>query len=219
MSERRDLYPGYDVLSKRNSPSWNEQTRQVIDERLAIEPETHRFFTDGEWPILKALAERMLPQPDARPMRIPVAALVDDKMHKNSGDGYRPASLPTMRDAWRRGLAALDDEAWTLHGRPFTELDGAAQDGLIRAMQEGELTGAAWQGMPSKDFFSHRVMPDLVKSYYAHPTAWSEIGFGGPASPRGYVRMDYNRRDGWEAAEAKPGREDEAYRENKRVGR
>ena len=25
------------------------------------------------------------------------------------------------------------------------------------------------------------------------PTAWSEIGWGGPASPRGYVRMDYRR--------------------------
>ena len=33
MSER---YPGYDVLAKRHSPSWNEQTRQVIDRRLAI---------------------------------------------------------------------------------------------------------------------------------------------------------------------------------------
>ena len=30
----RDLYPGYDVLSKRNTPSWNEQTRAVIDQRL-----------------------------------------------------------------------------------------------------------------------------------------------------------------------------------------
>ena len=38
------------------------------------------------------------------------------------------------------------------------------------------------------------------------PTAWSEIGWGGPASPRGYVRMDFDERDPWEAAEAKDGR-------------
>ena len=37
------------------------------------------------------------------------------------------------------------------------------------------------------------------QAYYAHPSAWNEIGFGGPASPRGYVRMDFNRRDPWEA--------------------
>jgi hypothetical protein len=57
-----------------------------------------------------------------------------------------------------------------------------------------------------------------VTCYYGHPTAWSEIGFGGPASPRGYVRMDFDRRDPWEAAEAKPGQEDAAARDNSRVG-
>ena len=30
-----DRYPGYDVLTKRDTPSWNEQTRAVIDARLA----------------------------------------------------------------------------------------------------------------------------------------------------------------------------------------
>jgi hypothetical protein len=57
-----------------------------------------------------------------------------------------------------------------------------------------------------------------VSAYYGHPTAWSEIGFGGPASPRGYVRMNFDRRDPWEAAEAKPGLEIEAARENAHVG-
>ncbi len=61
--------------------------------------------------------------------------------------------------------------------------------------------------MPSKLFFHQRILADVVKAYYAHPTAWNEIGWGGPASPRGYVRMDFDRRDPWEAAEAKPGRE------------
>ena len=56
------------------------------------------------------------------------------------------------------------------------------------------------------------------RAYYAHPTAWNEIGFGGPASPRGYVRMGFDRRDPWEAAEAKPGDEAAARRENRRVG-
>ena len=45
------------------------------------------------------------------------------------------------------------------------------------------------------------MLHDIGSAYYAHPTAWSEIGFGGPASPRGYVRMDENRRDPWEAVE------------------
>ena len=115
MSERRDLYPGYDVLSKRRTPSWNEQTRHVIDARLAIDPDGHRFFSDAEWATLQALVARIVPQPaDRRP--VPVAAMVDEKMHKNAGDGYRAASLPPMREAWQRALAALDAEAQARHG-------------------------------------------------------------------------------------------------------
>jgi hypothetical protein len=49
---------------------------------------------------------------------------------------------------------------------------------------------------------------DIVLAYYAHPSAWSEIGWGGPASPRGYVRLDFNDRDPWEAVEV--GSDDDA---------
>ena len=35
-----DRFPDYDVLAKRDTPSWNPQTRKVIDERIATaEPE------------------------------------------------------------------------------------------------------------------------------------------------------------------------------------
>ena len=32
-------------------------------------------------------------------------------------------------------------------------------------------------------------MRDLRRQFYAHPWAWNEIGFGGPAYPRGYARF------------------------------
>ena len=58
--------------------------------------------------------------------------------------------------------------------------------------------------MPPDLFFSERVLRDLYAEYYSHPTAWSEIGFGGPANPRGYVRLYKDRRDPWEAIEVAP---------------
>ena len=115
--------------------------------------------------------------------------------------------LPPQDEAWRRGLAALDQEARDRHDAPFHELSPEQQDGLLGRMQRGELDGEAWGGMPCKMFFEHRVIPDITHAYYAHPVAWNEIGFGGPASPRGYVRMQLDRRDPWEAAEAYPGEE------------
>jgi hypothetical protein len=85
-------------------------------------------------------------------------------------------------------------------------------------MQAGELTSGVWRGMASDMFFKHRVTPDITHAYYAHPVAWNEIGFGGPASPRGYVRMALDRRDPWEAVEVGPRDDDGAARaKNRRV--
>jgi hypothetical protein len=215
----RDLYPGYDVLAKRNTPSWNEQTRGVVERRLAIGSDEHRFFSDEEWQTLRAICDRIVPQPAGKQGWIPVAALVDGKMHGGAPDGYRDAHLPNMQEAWRRGIAAINMEAHERYGGRFHELASAEQDELLHAAERGELKDAAWGGMASDTFFHRRVLSDVVSAYYSHPTAWNEIGWGGPASPRGYVRLDFNRRDAWEAAEAYPGREEEARRENLRVGR
>jgi hypothetical protein len=215
----RDRYPGYDVIAKRDTASWNDKTRAVIDRRLAIEPGTHHFFDAAEWLTLRAVCARIVPQPADRARPVPLAAMIDAKLHGNQGDGYRHARLPPMGDAWRRGLDALDAEAMARHGIHFHAIAPEQQDALLSAMHKGELKHDAWGDMPCDVFFKHRVLSDIVRAYYAHPAAWNEIGWGGPASPRGYVRMDFDRRDKWEAAEAKPGREEEAYRENLRVGR
>jgi len=200
MTER---YPGYDVLSKRHGMSWNDATREVIEARLAIVNEPN-FFTAGEWRTLNALCARILPQPDDRP-EIPLAAYIDRNMLANGETGTRVAPMPYDGEAWWRALAALDAEALWAYGVPFAELYDENSDALLRLMQNGDLHDPAWGEVPPKLFFAKRVLVDIPAAYYAHPTAWSEIGFGGPASPRGYVRLEANRRDPWEAAEAKPG--------------
>jgi hypothetical protein len=215
MTER---FPGYDVLAKRDTASWNEQTRRVIDKRLALDPEHHQVFDDAEWATLKAVCARLLPQPAERRRPVPVAALIDQKM-QGSGDGYRDARLPPMVEAWRRGLKAIAAEAQARHGRPFHALEAAEQDGLLSAVQNGYAADPSWGDMRPELFFAKRMLPDCVAAYYGHPSAWNEIGFGGPAAPRGYVRMDIGRRDPWESSEARPGEEDKARRENARVGR
>jgi hypothetical protein len=209
-------YAGYDVLAKRHTPSWNEKTRRVIDQRLAL-PREPRFLDEPRWRTLEAVCARIVPQPRTRPP-VPIAALIDEKLFKNRRDGYRDWRLPPLREAWRQGLTAIDSEARRRHRVGFIALDPDEQDALLRAAQEGALSGPDWGEMPSALFFAKRLLLDIVMAYYGHPTAWSEIGFGGPASPRGYVRMNFDRRDPWEAAEAKPGDEADAFRKNSRVG-
>jgi hypothetical protein len=212
---RATRYPGYDVLDKRTTPSWDDPTRAVIAQRLAT-PAGPRFFDAVEWRAVRALCVCIVPQANAQPV-VPLAELLDAKLEKNAGDGYRDARLPPLQQAWRTALAALDAESRARHEQPFGSVEKADQIALLDAMQRGELTGNAWLGMPAELFFAERLLHDICGTYYSHPHAWSEMGFGGPANPRGYVRMYFDRRDPWEAAEAKPGDEHNARKENRRA--
>lgn len=210
-----DRYPGYDVMSKRNGPSWNDKTRRVIDQRLAT-PRGPRFFTTDEHLTVQSIVERIVPQP-GRDDTIPVGDLVDAELLSGKGDGFRQVGIPAAGEAWRLALAALDAEAQDAHGVTFRQLPGTDQDALLHLMQKGDLHHPAWQGINPATLFNQRVGKDVVYAYYSYPTAWSEIGWGGPASPRGYVRTGYDRRDPWEAAEARNGDDGDAIRKNRRV--
>lgn len=211
-----DRYPGYDVLAKRDTLSWNDKTRQVIDQRLSL-PNRPNFFTADEFATVDALADRIVPQPPTRP-RVPVATLVDHKLTLDHADGYRSPVMPRQREAWQLGLRALDAEAQAAHAGPFRTLPTTQQDALLVRLSQGDMQHPAWEGMKPKTFWSQRLLRDIVLAYWSHPTAWNEMGWGGPASPRGYVRTGYDERDPWEAAEAKDGKYNAALRRNHRVG-
>ena len=199
-------YPEYDVLAKRDTPSWNAKTREVIAQRLAT-PDTPRFFNTQEWAVADALCRRILPQTGAA-APVSLVALLDAKLLTDHGDGFREASMPYMRDAWRQGLAAIDGEARARHdGRGLAALTDGETDALLRSMQAGDVDGDRWSDLDAKSFFERRLLVDVPALYYSHPAAWNEIGFGGPASPRGYVRLDGDRLDPWEAVEGRRGEE------------
>ena len=211
-------YPGYDVLAKRNTPSWDETTRLAIDKRLRVSS-VARFFTVDEWSVADALCRRIMPQgkyPTAKV--VPLAALLDAKLYADHGDGFRESDMPYMAEAWRAGLAARQAETKARHeGQSFADIGETSQDAFLAMMQKGAFTDRHWHAIDPIKFFNRRILVDVPALYYGHPTAWSEIGFGGPASPRGYVRLEGDRRDPWEATEAKDGDEHAARRLNQRV--
>jgi hypothetical protein len=207
-------YSGYDVMSKRNTQSWDDKTREVIDARLAVEARP-AFLSPSEWRTLEALCDRVMPQPEGRP-HVPLAAYVDRQLLAGKTKGYRFADMPQPGEAWKRALAALNEVAGRDQGRAFAHLTQGDQDAMLRRMAEGSFRADALRGMPAKTFWTSHVIHDVVGAYYAHPEAWNEIGWAGPASPRGYVRTGLDRRDPWEPVEAVES-EDRPARENKRV--
>ena len=200
MSGFEDRFPQYDVLAKQASVSWNEQTRSVVNKRLHEVP-GRRFFDPHQWATLEAICERIIPQPDRPDSPVPIAPFIDSKLHEDRTDGTRYADMPPMQTAWREGLKGIDEESRRLFGRPFRELPPDRQDAVLRAVQNGEVESDIWRQLPAPEFFKKRLLHDIVSVYYAHPAAWSETGFGGPAAPRGYVRLGIDRHDPWEAVE------------------
>jgi Gluconate 2-dehydrogenase subunit 3 len=199
----RSRFPAYDTLAKRNTPSWNNATRTVIATRLS-DQHTRRFFDQTEWDILLAICQRIIPQ--RSPDKVPIACFIDARLTNNIGDGFRRAGQPGMREMWRRGLHALDAEARQRFGQPFTDLSGGRQDDLLSMIQHGDVCSPAWRAVAPETFFKSRMVHDIVMAYCSHPTSWNDMGFGGPASPRGYVRMGFNRRDPWDPVERKNAR-------------
>jgi hypothetical protein len=197
MTAFRSEYGDYDVLAKWDTPSWDEQTREVVRKRLTEIP-PRRFFSETEWQTLEAICARLLPQPD-RADPIPIVPWIDEKLHCNWRDGFRYDDMPAMRESWRLGLNGIDQESRRRFGADFRMLSEADRDTVLAAIQTGNVDGGVWQRLPPQRFFTTVLLKEVVGEYYAHPAAWSEVGFGGPASPRGYVRLGLNQRDPWEA--------------------
>jgi hypothetical protein len=198
--EFRSSYPNYNVLDQWFSPDWDDQTREVVRRRLEEVPPI-RFFSETEAQTLAAVAERIVPQPDRTESgKIPIVPWIDDKLYEDQRDGYRYENLPPQREAWREALAGIDESAAILfEGRRFVDLDAESQDEVLKRVQKGDPPGEIWNQLPSRSFFEHMLLKNVVKTYYMHPIAWNEIGYNGPSSPRGHVRIWEDGLDPWEA--------------------
>ncbi|WNO54058.1 gluconate 2-dehydrogenase subunit 3 family protein [Stakelama saccharophila] len=192
-------FPDYDVLAKRDTPSWNAPTREAIDARMA-RVERSDILSERQRETLRAVVARITPQPKHR-APTNATALVLDKIAGNSGDGFRHHRLPQVREAWERGLDAIEAEARHRFDTDFAHCSDEQQDAVLSAVEQDEVRARPWEDLPANLFWSWRLIPDIVSAYYSHPSAWSAMGFGGPASPRGYVRLTTNHHDPWEASE------------------
>jgi hypothetical protein len=191
-------YPDYDVLA--NAGHWDPVTREVVLDRVhRVTPV--RFFDTTEARALGAFLDVVLAQ-DAEP-RIPVLAMVDDKLHAGRLDGYRFAGMPPDPETWRLVARGLDESARAAGAEDFAAAPERVQHELVGRLAAGELSGGAWERLDVRRAWSV-VMRAALAAFYSHPWAWNEIGFGGPAYPRGYMRLHAGPagRDPHEAVEA-----------------
>jgi Gluconate 2-dehydrogenase subunit 3 len=195
-------YPGYSTLSQRKY--WDASTRELVEKRVNEVPPI-RFFTPDELPLITAICNRILPQDDRLPeWRISIINHIDRRLHEHEIHGFRYEDMPPDEEAYRLGMRAIDETAKTMHGLPFVELSGLRQDEVLKSIHDGQKIAAhdVWERMSISRFWALLVQ-DCVSAYYAHPWAWDEIGYGGPAYPRAYTRLEGGMPEPWEVDEVR----------------
>jgi hypothetical protein len=165
-------YPDFDVMADREH--WDPVTRELLEQRVS-EPPPCRFFNEQEQRTLGALFDEILAQ-DAEP-RVPVLEMIDAKLYAREFDGFRYAQLPDDDRTLRIVATRLDGLA---------ELNAEQRRAQVKAFAAAELD---WNGFDVK--LAWKVVSRLaVSAFYSHPWAFNEIGFRGPAYPRGYMRRN-----------------------------
>jgi hypothetical protein len=186
----RGRFPGFDVLGEVDV--WDNVTAGVVLARLAP-PNDLSFFTPAEVAIALPLLDLLLGQ-DGDP-RIPVLPLVDLRLATGQTDGWHYDDLPEDAEVWRRSLQLLDADAGSRYDRGFAALSSDEQASLVQHVQD--LSGDSWHEYPATQVWSLWTRY-ACSAFYSHPWAWNEIGFGGPAYPRGYLNPGVDAREKWE---------------------
>jgi hypothetical protein len=185
-------FPGYDVLAE--SSTWDELTLSVVVSRLGPRGPL-RYFTETQEPTVRALCDRILKQDDEP--KVPAVEMIDERLLQRRGDGYRYCDMPEDWEAWSRSVDGIEEDARAETGQPFSDLPIASQLELIEKVR---LTKGQWHGMPAGHLFELWTRY-CCEAFYSHPWAWNEIGFGGPAYPRGYKNLGVGKREPWEVEE------------------
>ncbi len=187
----RGRFPGYDVLGQ--AAHWDRETRKVVERRLGAAP-APRFFSREEEATCRRLLDLLLAQ-DWQPT-IPVFEMVDARLAEHKTDGYHYQDMPPDGEAWKTSLAALESLAHQHCGSVFHALSKEEQVDLLESIRTADRLGE----LPAKRTWS-LWLRYACSAFYAHPWAWNEIGFGGPAYPRGYKNVGLGKREPWEVLE------------------
>ena len=189
-------FPGFNVLDQ--AGRWDPVTAGVVLSRVGRPPDI-RFFTPAEEAAATALCDRLLGQ-DGEP-KVPVVPQIDARLAEQSTDGWRYADMPEDGQAWRDSLRYLDAGCQAASSCVLAEATADDQRAVIQAVQD--LGAKDWHGLNAAHVWSLWTRYACT-AFYAHPSAWNEIGFPGPAYPRGYKNPGVGTREPFEVADARP---------------
>jgi gluconate 2-dehydrogenase gamma chain len=167
----------------------------------AAEAYVPRFFTATEWSFINAAVDRLVPADASGPGGIEagVPEFLDRQLDSPYGYGAfaymqgpflkdAPPQLGyqlsyTPRELYRLGIAAVNAQSRTLHGRSFAELEGPQREEFLAQLEHGVVQ----LGAPPSQAFFEQLLGNVKEGYFADPiyggnrhmSAWKMIGFPG----------------------------------------
>jgi gluconate 2-dehydrogenase gamma chain len=137
--------------------------------------QTHKFFTDAEFPLVDGLTEMVIPADEksggAR------AAKVAEYLDFRLSEAFEPAD----RDRWREGLKRIEEISMEMHGAAFLKTTPDQRVMLMARISANE----ANPQKPEELFF--RTLKDsTIRAYYTSKIAiHDDIGYLGNVYQRG----------------------------------
>ena len=186
-----DAFPPGGVRALLNTSFVAEPTRRALQAKLDRRPAEPRFFDQHAFATLQAVCDRLIPQ---SPRAIDIAGGLDERLADNKRDGWRYDCMPPDQEAYRRGLAGVDDTAEALFGRPFVELSGAHQETVIQQIADGQPPGSAWADL-SAGYWFEELLVETTEIYFAHPLAQQAMGYLGMADAQGWEAIGLNEKE------------------------
>ena len=144
--------------------------------------ESYTQLTTDEARTLEAIVARLIPSDEHGPgaLEAGAARFIDSGL----GD-----ALATSREAYRVGLAGIDEYARRAHGRRFADLDDSAKDSVLEAFERGvaeEIADPTDYPPDAREFFDlvlqHTIQGTFCDPYYGGNRdfiGWEMLGYPG----------------------------------------
>lgn len=193
---KKTRYPSFQVMDEREE--WDPHTQIIVTNRL-MEPQPCTLLSWVEHCLLMQICSALVDE-KREEVVLYLLAHIDQSLSSTAGEGERKAGLPNQKKLILDGIQYL-----SVYIAPDNVEDASAYEiesvsVLLQQVCEGRAAIDLWPSELQREWFV-RLLNLTVEAYCSHPQVWSEMGYAGPAYPRGYVRGDIGRLDPWEAKE------------------
>lgn len=193
--KKESHYPTYDVMNEKDH--WDDHTQSIVTSRI-VHQQQPGFLTEMENQMLQRICAHLTFDKRDEIIQF-IIDHINQSLSSSIGEGQRKPGVLKGDLLIREGLRALDQKAKEQFFMNFILLTEKEQVSLLKEISQQQTSpGSYWEMIVPADFFK-KLLTLTIEAYSSYPTIWSEMGYGGPAYPRGYVRTQLGQLDPWEA--------------------